>query len=226
MPKVPQNRLVVYLALAIIIIVALIYQARQADLDNTAVLPVPASSTDKLANFDFIMPEAWPLTERAQTAIAELTPNQSLQFGIVSNPTTPELVYFGTSAPDPKNAGYTLASIYAYDTSNYTFERIYRRSFASGELAGINERGNAGLSYNFHIIGYDTDKLVVLAQDADDSPGRCTEVLTLGRDADDLAREMFSLNLLDPYAKGLEPYRVPDEAYNEALKRQNECIIE
>lgn len=171
-------------------------------------------------NFTFSMPEEWKYFKNASKDIQTLTPNQQLNFGVVESKNENGIYYFATTAPVSDNNTQSLQSIYSY-TKDFQFERVYKLlTDPAKTFPGIRP----GASINLHVIGHDDYNLIVLAQDADDSPGPCTEVLTLGRDADDMAREMLSLDLYDPYAKGLQPYRVPDDAYQAALDRQNACI--
>jgi hypothetical protein len=173
-------------------------------------------------NFNFLMPEAWSYTDNAVQDIQSLTPGQVLQFGIVADPTQAHTYYFATSAGNPNESDEKdLLSVYVYDSSTYEYTRIWRANHDSTQsFYGLDSRTWPIL----HVIGYDNGKLIILAQDMDDSPGPCSEVLTMGRDTDAAYRKMFSLNLADPYAKGLEAYRVPNDIYAEALDRQNKCV--
>ncbi len=171
-------------------------------------------------NFSFLMPEEWDYLNNAEKDIQTLTLGQDIRFGIVQDPIEPRVFYFGSVATDPKDSSQQLMSIYRYDTTNYNFERLYKKTYAAGDIEGIRE----GADYDFHVIAFDQMKLVVLLQDGSDSPGPCTEVYRLGREEDDIARELYSLDLADPYAKGLEPYRFPDEVYEEAAEKEEACL--
>ena len=170
-------------------------------------------------NFAFIMPDAWKYFKNANKDIQALTPNQQLNFGVVESQNDSGMYYFATSAPVSDNNTQSLHGIYTY-TSDYQFERIYKLTTDPAKnFSGLRTGANVVL----HAIGHDDYKLIILAQDVDVSPGRCTDVYTLGRESDDIAREMLSLDLTNPYAKGLEPYRVPDDTYQAALARQQTC---
>lgn len=201
--------------------VAILLTQQAAELESSDHLDSQTAPT-LMNNYSFLMPEDWKYFKNAQKDIQSLTPDQSLNFGVVESKNDAGRYYFTTTARDAQDDTKALQSIYAY-TSDYQFERIYKLTTSSTQtFPGIHE----GAQVVFHAIGHDGNKLIVLAQDISDSPGPCTEVYMLGRESDDIAREMFSLNLADPYAKGLEPYRVPDEVYNEAMERSAACIDE
>lgn len=169
-------------------------------------------------NFDFILPDDWSFTDNAMQDIQTLTPNQQITFGIVKDPTDDTRAYFASYAPDPNDTEKVLLSVYSYNTLTYEFERIFRRSYSAG-FPGLREEAQPV----FHVVGYDEGKLIILAQDADDSPGPCTEILTLGRENNDVAREMLAMNLESPYDL-MVPYQVPDEIYSSALQKQESCV--
>ncbi|MDQ5951992.1 MAG: hypothetical protein QG626_119 [Patescibacteria group bacterium] len=177
------------------------------------------SNTEPAQNFTMILPSDWKYYKNAGEDIQDLMPNQSIQFGVIQDPTEPSRYYFIADAQSDETT--TAHNVYTYDTTNYTFERIYRFSTSiDKDFDGIR----SGAFINFHALAYDDGKLVILAEDADDSPGPCTEVLTLGRDSTDRAREMLSIALSDPYHEAMQPYVVPDNVYQEALERQSACV--
>jgi hypothetical protein len=220
MAKVSQNNALIALALIVIgvLIVAFMLTKETPPVDNEEV-DEHYSGADA-QNFNFLMPEAWSYTDNAMKDVQTLTPGQVLQFGIVPSKNDNGVYYFAAAAPDPKVEGNTLWSVYQYN-SDYTFERIYRVSYGPEKgLDGIRE----GAEIALHPIGHDGYKLIIMAQDAMSSPGVCAEVLTFGREADDEVYEMLSLDLLEPYHSGLQPYEVPDDIYDQALERQNDCV--
>lgn len=220
MNKKAQNNALIALFLIVLgaIVVAFMLTKDTDPVDNIEVEEhIDAGPTQ---NFNFLMPEAWSYSENAVKDIQTLTPGQVISFGIVPSKNDEGVYYFVTEAPDPKNDKQELWSFYQYN-NDYTFERVYRLSLGDNKgLAGIRE----GATIDLHAVAHDDYKLIILAQDADSSPGPCTEVLTLGRDEDDDVYEMLSLDLLNPYHSGLQPYEVPDDVYQEALERQNKCV--
>jgi hypothetical protein len=206
--------------LAIVCVVAL-QLTKLADKNPTNGDPDEAPHMGQAAdNFAFIQPTDWKFTKNAAVDIQSLAPGQEINTGIVQSLNDEGIYYFATSAGNPNETPETLQSIYKYDAPTYTFERIYRLTTDTSEnFPGIRPGANLRL----HALGHDGYNLIVLARDADISPGPCAELYTFGRDSDDLNGEMLSINLLDPFAKGLEPYRVPDDVYQAALKRQSAC---
>lgn len=221
MAKVSQNNALLALLLIIVgaVVVAFMLTKETPPVNNNEVEePIENGSAQ---NFNFLMPEAWSYTDNAMKDVQTLTPGQVLQFGIVPSNANNGMYYFTTAAPDPKDETKTLWSIYAYNGQDYSFERIYRVSYGpENGLEGIRE----GAEIALHAVGHDDNELVIMAQDADSSPGPCAEVLTFGREDNDDVYEMLSLNLTDPYHSGLRPYEVPREIYEQALERQNECV--
>jgi hypothetical protein len=222
MAKNSSNSTLIALLVIIIgvVVISFMLTKNTAPVDNVEV-EVPYSGAPA-QNFNFAMPDVWDYTENALKDIQTLTPNQTMSFGVVASANDSGAFYFATTAPDPKDATKTLHSIYQYN-NDLSFERIYRVTYDDTKAApGLAK----GVVTALHPIGHDGYKLIILAQDADSSPGPCTEVLTLGRDTDDEVYEMLSLNLLDPFGEGLRPYQVPDEIYDAALQRQNNCSMD
>jgi|GEM_PF-3319546 len=228
MAKVRHNNALIALSLIVIcaVIVAFMLTKEAAPVDNSEVKE--RFENGAIQNFNVLSLEAWGYVRTAQQDIQELTPGQQIGSGIVTDPTNPAVSYFISSAPDPDNEmEMTLYSVYAYNTEDYTFERIYRVSYGFTRDPERTSKGVPGLQEDIQItlqpVGYDSGKLIILAQDAESPPGPCAEFLTLGRLPGDKVYEMLSLNLLDPFAQGLQTYEVPEDIHNQALERQNEC---
>ncbi len=222
MTKTTNHKKLIVLALAIIalVLVSSVLKNQPSVVDQPTL--TLSDNHPNTQNFDLLLPDDWPYTDTAIKDVQSLTPNQSLLFGIVPSANENGVHYFITTAPNPTVENQRLLSVYKYH-DDYNFERIYRVSYGPEKgLTGIR----SGTHIDLHAIGYDNNNLIILAQDADSSPGRCTEVLTLGRQADDDVYEMLSLDLSDPFRSGLQPYRVPDDTYNQALAKQNNCPIE
>lgn len=207
-----------------IIIVAVVgaFWLKDAQPNNSAADGDEQGSGDEnnepAVSFDFLLPDDWSFTDNAMEDIQTLTPGQQITFGIVEDPTDDTHAYFASYAPDPNDDEKVLLSVYNYNTKTYEFERIFRRSYGT-DFPGLRE----GATPVFHVVGYDEGKLIILAQDADDSPGPCTEVLVLGRENEDIAREMLAMNLESPYDL-MVPYEIPEEVYSAALEKQDSCV--
>lgn len=189
--------------------------AKNDDADEQAD---SAEQQDAPLSFAYLLPDQWSSLDTAMEDIQILTPEQQITFGILPDPTDDSQVYFASYAPDPNEGEDILLSVYNYNTVTHEFERLFRRSYRNN-FPGLHEDAKP----IFHVVGYDDGKLIILAQDINDSPGPCTEVLTLGREKDDVAREMLAMNLDSPYDL-MVPYSVPGEIYNEALQKQESCV--
>ena len=152
-------------------------------------------------NFSCIPIDSWTYFENANGDIQELTPNQVMSSKVVYDPTQEEIAYFLAEAPDPDDNEKTLLSVYKYNTSDYTFERIYRKTFE-------NTVNDEATDYRFSISGYDQGKLAILISTVTDG---------------DPILEQKSLNLSNPFAKGLEPYEIPDDAMKD-VRPENSCL--
>lgn len=226
-----QQRANLYLAGLVIVVlgacvVAIKLTQTAADKQAAEELAEVSENSSSKQNFTFIMPETWKYFKNANTDIQGLLPGQRLQFGIVSDPTQVGVAYFVSTASDPSDETSTLLSVYKYTERDYTFERIYKKSFPQGSIPGIpTPPGELSYAlYTFHALAYDDGQLVILSQYVDDSPGPCTEPITLGRS--NPVRPIFSLDLADPFHSGLQPYRVPDDVYEAALQRQSDCLVD
>ena len=219
MKKQAQNHALIALLLIVIgaVVVAFMLTKENLPVDNVEVEEhLEAGPTQ---NFNTIAPEAWAYADNAVADIQALTPGQVISYGIVQSKNDQGVYYFITSAPDPKNDEKTLWSFYQYN-SDYTFERVYRLSLEKGEdLPGIDEDVNI----EFQPVGPDDYELIILARTTDLPVDPCEEPLAMGR-GDGGSYEMLSLDLLNPYHTGLQPYTVPEEIYIEAHNRQNECF--
>ncbi|MCH8049496.1 hypothetical protein IH979_02170 [Patescibacteria group bacterium] len=170
-------------------------------------------------NLDYLLPADWDLTDRAERGIATLAKGQEIKFGIVTDPTDDTFVYFASSVYDSRQKE-NLVSIYKYNTDNYHFERLFRRTYSDGDLPFLSEETTP----DFHVLGYDGGRLVMLAQDRSDSPRSCAEPLLLGAKGSDV-RTLISINVDDPYG-GFDEYTPSQELIDAAQKRQTECEAE
>ncbi|MFZ2681650.1 MAG: hypothetical protein WAZ14_00940 [Patescibacteria group bacterium] len=224
MPKLNQPTVIISIVICVIVLIAggLWAKAKQAPQADTPpdVSAEPIVEPEPITTFGFLMPTNWAHLEKVEKNLQELTPNQVIRFGIVSDPFNADIVYFTAIAPDPDNADRILLSVYQQNTVDYAFTRLYKRAFAKGDIRGIQPEA----TYDFHAIGYDKGQLIILAQDNTDVITPCTEIVTLGYAGSDLAREIYSLNLADPYAHGLEAYQVPKDIYTEARTQERECL--
>ncbi len=215
-----QKTIIAVGVIAIVAAVALILSLR----DSSSNLGNSSENNDgaryaSTKNFTHLLPSDWNYYQTAMKDIQTLTPNQEITPGIVYDPTQEEIAYFATVAGDPERGEDAVLGIYRYDTSDYTFERIYRKVLPPEDFPGI-----AGYEYRvWHVVGYDQGKLVVLMQYPSYTPEVCDDVLTRGRKKEDNAVQMLSLDLSDPYAKGLAPYSIPDDEYRAALDREKDC---
>ncbi len=125
---------------------------------------------------DVAAPNGWKWRQRAESDIAGLEENQSIQHGVLADPLDDTIAYFAAKTYD-ETTGVTAVSIYRYATLSETFERLYRSEYS---------RRNARV---LHVVGYDHGSLIILVDDG-----------TCGKNA-----ELQALSLADP-ASGLLAY--------------------
>lgn len=171
-------------------------------------------------NFEYTMPGDWEFTEQAAGGVGALGENQEIAFGIVQNPQNPDISYFATYTDDAE-AGNTLLSVYEYNTSDFTWERVYRATYAAGEsnIPGLSEPASDTAMPVLRVLGYDSGKLVMLAQYRQDSPGPCAEPLLLD---DGGLRSLVSMDLDNPYG-GFTEYELPDDVADNLRTQEQEC---
>lgn len=168
--------------------------------------------------FGGLLPEDWDLYEKANKNIQTLGTGQTITFYVVSDPDNENLVYFASSAYDT-TLRENMLSIYRYQLDDNNFERLFRTRYGEGRFPMLE----AGIPV-LHVLGYDSGKLVLLVQDLDDSPGRCTEPLLLGVGEDrGEIRNLITMDISDPYA-GFEEYTPPQDVLDTAQEAQDACV--
>lgn len=222
-PKNVTNIIIGVLAVIVgILLIAILQQNRPASEQT------PASSTEEAANdvtepaipavnFAYTDIEVWEHTSRAQEDIQELARGQVLEFGVVTDPSDPTFAYFATSVYDDRKKE-NLVGVYKYNVENYSFERLFRRSYSAGDFTMLGE----DVIPVFHVVGYDDGRLVILAQDMNDSPGPCAQPLLLGAEQSD-ARALISMSITDAYA-GFETYTLSDDVRRAAETAEQTCL--
>ncbi|MFH1712327.1 MAG: hypothetical protein ABH846_03795, partial [Patescibacteria group bacterium] len=167
-------------------------------------------------NFEYLLPTNWDLTSKAEDGIAAISKGQKIQFGIVQDPADKDFVYFAASVYDSRKKE-NLLSIYKFNSANLHFERLYRSTYGKGDFSHLHDEAIP----IFHVIGYADGRLVILAQDMDDSPGPCAEPMLFDNEGG--ARALISMNLMDPYA-GFNQYTPPEELIDELIEEQRQCL--
>jgi hypothetical protein len=159
-------------------------------------------------HFDYIMPDDWAHTARAEADISKfLDPDQRIEFGVIE---VGDTAYFSTTATND-DTNTLLTSIYKYNSKDYTFERIWKTSSSPVTFS----------TPVYRALGIDKGSLILLKQGVDDSPGPCTQPLLLtGGD-----RAILALNLESPYS-GLKTYTIPQDARAAAEAAQTACLAE
>lgn len=179
-----------------------------------------------IQEFGQLFTKDWEHTERATKAIQDLAPGQVITGSIVEDPLEEEIVYFAASVFDQKKQE-NLVSIYKYNESDYSWERMYRNTYGAGDFSALDD----SIIPAFYVVGYDSGKLILLVKDLDDSPGPCTNPLLLGAEQGTQqhggspfeARTLVSMDINDPYS-GLDDYQPSQDALAEATQLEQGCL--
>jgi hypothetical protein len=153
---------IVYGVLAIIVTIIIIVWMQS---DRSETLSEPSIETENVeevsqTNFNYHFPENWNGFERASENIQVLGEGQVIVGGIAQDPTDTNFVYFATSTLTVEEVSSqqtdfpdALLSIYSYDNTNYTFERLYKQQ-------GLERSDLDGNVYEYHLFGYDNGTLI------------------------------------------------------------------
>jgi len=207
-----------------LIVVGIILIASIFKNEDVAILPGSSDVLDETTrvveatNYEYQLTNEWELYDHAIVDIQTLQEDQIIEFGIVQDPIEDNYVYFSSSHIDKDNEE-TLVSLYKYNEDDYSFERLWRKSYATVEELFIMKE-----SYPVaHVLGYENEMLIILFQDVDDSPGPCSNPWLMGwEEGDRDFRTMLTIDLSDPYG-GFEEYTPNDDVIQTAEDALNEC---
>lgn len=206
----------------IILIVILQKSSLQADqisdeTDDQATTSEHAQDTkEPMYNFEYDLIADWAEADRALDDIQELTRGQELEFSVLTDPEDDKFVYFATSVYDSRQKE-NLVGIYKYNNENYTFERLFRRSYSQDDFSLLA----SGALPNFYVAGYADGKLILLAAERAYEPHECNELLLVGTEGEENAA-LVSMSLADPYS-GFVEYEPREEDLAAATKREQTC---
>jgi len=157
----------------------------------------------------------WELADRAEGAINQyLGSGQVIMDGVVADPEDENIVYFA-SATDKGDEN--MVAVYSYRLDNYNFERVFRATYAAGDMRSLGEEAVP----NLHVIGYDEGNLILLAADRASEMESCDHPLLLGAEASD-SYALLRMDLEDPY-NSLESYEPTEEALEAAKEAMEGC---
>lgn len=213
-----------YIIAVVLVIVGIILVASSLRNDKVELLPVARDVINQTTrvvnatNFEYIIPENWEFYDNAMEDIQALQEDQTITFGIVRDPLEDNYVYFATHSVF-KEAGETLISLYKYNEDDYSFERLWRKTFTIDDEDKILDVSPYWPT--MHVLGYENNNLIVLFQQIDDSPGPCSSPWLMGW-GDRSTRNMMTLDLTDPYG-GFDEYTPSDKVIDMAEDAVDEC---
>lgn len=213
-----------YIIATVLIIVGIILIASSFKNEEVEILPEARDVINQTTrvveatNFEYMIPEDWEFFDNADKDIQALQDDQTITFGIVRDPLEDNYVYFATHNIF-KEAGETLISLYKYNEDDYSFERLWRKTFTIDDENKILDVSPYWPT--MHVLGYENNNLIVLFQHVDDSPGPCSNPWLMGWE-DRSSRNMMSIDLADPYG-GFTEYIPSDEVIETAEDAVDEC---
>lgn len=118
-------------------------------------------------NFDTIHPDSWEYKAQAEKIInmpGNGPGTEQIVYGVVQRPsqdgTESTVYYFATHSaiylPPPADTGDLFNAIYAYDVSDNTWERVFKRQSSYNFDAP-----QPGDIQTFHVLGFDNERLIV-----------------------------------------------------------------
>ncbi len=215
---------------ALVIVIVIVFGVRQP---SEPVLPTAEDVAEDVqeileqplfqANYDYILPSDWEHTEVAESTINESQGKEEgqerIQFGIVQDPNIKEWFYFATL--DGSDSSADFSGIYRYETDTRNWERLYK------ETNTIEEPGD--FRYNYHVLGYDQQSLILKRIAADFSPGPCAEPLlsetetTLVRGKEtSIISPLYAVDLENPYGVWQE-HELPEDVQIQQEEKQEQC---
>ncbi len=161
-----------------------------ADISTVSASPTAPGATEIVnANFDFIRPEDWTLTQRAVGSISRLAVGQTLELGVVADPLNDKIVYFATSLISP-NKKENLISFYNYNTSDFTWHRLFRQSYGPGDVEQLPKDAVPV----FRVAGWENGRLIFSVHAQNENIPPCFEPLLP-------PAVLLSMEIVQPYQK-------------------------
>ncbi len=206
----------VAILIVLVIIGVNVWNAKQAKAPLPEEMPIitPTNETPddpgKTVTSDFILPTAFERVIEAEQTInttqgkTGATGNlEQIVYGIVTDPNTPDTVYFATSSNNPKE---NFVGIYRYNTRTRHWQRLYKHTFVATETEPVKR---------LHVVGIEGEDLIITEGRLGDLPDPCTSPLLASRE-----RSTLSLKYAND---GLKPFTLSEEAKMAEEAKQTEC---
>lgn len=178
-------------------------------------------STLSKYNFDYSLPDEWRHVDKVIELLSltdTLGDGEQIEYGIIQDLASTKNFYFATSNVDTSIPNNTV-SLYRYNSKTNKATKIFAKTYMGGGL----DEGNLQdwIVPDFHVLGYDGKKLVMLVQDYSDSPHPCSHPVLLTDNAFGL-RAALTYNLTS--GKLASAYVFPDDVVAAAQQDQTDCL--
>ncbi len=142
-----------------------LYATRDGTVEKATSGVPRASNTGQ--NFDTIDPDLWAYKKQAEEILNKPgngPGTEAIVYGVVQRPPQDgkesTLYYFATHSavylPPPADTGDLFNAIYAYDSADQTWERLFKRESSYNFNAP-----QPGDLQTFHVLGFDRERLIV-----------------------------------------------------------------
>lgn len=204
------------LALIGIIAFLILKEPKETETETTNSPTAQTESTKPVEQFTSTLTTSWAHTTRAEGDISKyLDPGQRLT-SVIEHPEK-NIAWFTSEIYNDTDKTVFL-SVYEYNETDYTFTRLFKKTYKMGDLKGIPTT----MLPTFKAVAVDKNTLALLITGTDDSPGPCTELILMGSEE---GRLLVSLDLENPYS-GFTPYEAPKKVLEEAEARAEKCMEE
>lgn len=204
------------LALIAVIAYLLLKDPRVTETETTNSPMVETESTKPVEQYTSTFVDSWEHKTRAESDINKyLDPGQRIT-SVIEHPDA-NLAWFTSEIFNEADKTIFL-SVYEYNETDYTFTRLYKKTYKMGDVKEIPET----MLPTFKAVAVEKNNLALLIAGTDDSPGPCTEPLLMGSAE---GRLLVSLDLENPYS-GFSPYEAPKKAIDDAQARAEKCMEE
>ncbi len=204
------------LALIAVIAFLLLKDPRVTVTETTDSPTTETESTKPVEQYTSTFVDSWEHKTRAESDINKyLDPDQRIT-SVIEHPDA-NLAWLTSEIYNEADKTIFL-SVYEYNETDYTFTRLYKKTYKMGDVKEIPET----MLPTFKAVAVEKNNLALLIAGTDDSPGPCTELILMGSTD---GRLLVSLDLENPYS-GFSPYEAPKKAIEDAQARAEKCMEE
>jgi len=222
MKKKKDNKSIIILSATIIIALSIIVSLllnKKAEAPDTQLKTEieEAVKEDPVAETNFSTEQNWKEQERAQKIInnsQDKEPNTERIISVVSNPLEEDMFFLATQEVEESEKDTSITNVYSriytFDNKTGNWERIYKQTKELKIPKEGETLDESAIGEYVRLLGYDSNKLILISMGIDESPGPCYSEWT--------SNKLETLNLDSPYS-GFTKY-TPPETLTELKKQE------